>query len=604
MFRLAAEFAKIAAVAGENESGQGKSTMPIVSTLIDEFGPPPKQVCLDWAWQLHEYFESQPATDTNRQLTWQDLSVDDQGELRLRVDSAQTSPTQLLHCLLSWSENLTEDTTLTHTENSTTVAPQSLGELKDKLQILTQAWNANSRAPATASASLKHMASADKASPTAVAKKLTKKLTKKPSGANEELAAKANFFLAWLYDHKVVVGSVAGIALLAALLLPLLWNRETELTSLAETASSIPTHSPPTPEQNPTINDTDASHTNELSNQTVETIATVESLPGTDVTASNPLDALKLPGMELGSLQPQQTAPTTTAPDAIAMTSPALPSDADAGKDMSIEPAAVDGTKTDPTVASMSATDLIGDATRAGQAASVPQESELSPDNNQVHDFLMVTTLPMRQIQKLPSRLIPRPREPVWHLTLQVPDGCVVQSQANQVIDGRKIATWQLISDDAKAPRSCLVFQSQISPKTQALQWQVTGSSEDLPNLYLPLDDELLKPIEERMRFVAKACQGEVDRLKQLSSSGVVTSDMRPLIAKQRSAFDSQAKLANRILTIAAEVSQMVGWIDGQVEFYAELRNGTNEDAPLILQFGKQETPSSVDKTDEPKKAD
>ncbi len=88
--------------------------MPTLERLLDALGPPPAEVCIDWAWQLKSAVDGKLSAD----LDWSRIDLLESGELRIRCELtprkfesqwaasqplAATSAYDLIELLLKWS---------------------------------------------------------------------------------------------------------------------------------------------------------------------------------------------------------------------------------------------------------------------------------------------------------------------------------------------------------------------------------------------------------------------------------------------------------------------------------------------------------------------
>ena len=221
-------------------------------------------------------------------------------------------------------------------------------------------------------------------------------------------------------------------------------------------------------------------------------------------------------------------------------------------------------------------------ANKAVESDFVVPDAEVS---NAVSEPLMLHTSPMVQTQKVAARIKVRPRQPVWQILLSVDDEFDLTSNEWQSVSDRQITTWFLSDSDSQSPKVRLAIQAQAAPGRQtALRWRIFAGAEDLPDLMLPLDKEILHPLQDRLRIYSQVSQREADRLKQLASSA--ERDVRATLSKQRSSLESQSKFASRLSTIVAEAELLDDLLRSQVTVYAKLRDGAASDAPTLLQFG------------------
>ncbi len=123
--------------------------MPSPQRLMDSLGPPPPDVCLDWAWQLHELVDG----NLHYKLDWWQLEVLESGELLLNAPDAaelRASPgypaaaaaaeprvLDLIDELLSWSCSDSSNA-LAACESSPTTAEDLLYRLEQRTREVIQ----------------------------------------------------------------------------------------------------------------------------------------------------------------------------------------------------------------------------------------------------------------------------------------------------------------------------------------------------------------------------------------------------------------------------------------------------------------------------------
>jgi hypothetical protein len=221
----------------------------------------------------------------------------------------------------------------------------------------------------------------------------------------------------------------------------------------------------------------------------------------------------------------------------------------------------------------------------ANNAVETDMEVLGSEDSSAVSEPLLLRTSPMIQTQKLAAKIKVRPRQPVWQILLSADAEFELTPNELQNISDKQVTTWLLSDSDSNSPKVRLVIQAQAAPGRQtALRWRIFAGAEDLPDLMLPLDKEILQPLQERLRVYAPMVQRESDRLKQLAN--VAEREVRTALFKQRANMESQSKLASRLSTIVAEARLLDDLLRNQLTVYARLRDGADLNASPLLQFG------------------
>ncbi|MCA9131903.1 MAG: hypothetical protein KDA45_02060 [Planctomycetales bacterium] len=200
---------------------------------------------------------------------------------------------------------------------------------------------------------------------------------------------------------------------------------------------------------------------------------------------------------------------------------------------------------------------------------------------------LRLATYPMWQLQRvaLPTRL----RRPWWSLRLQAGKGLVVQPEQAQPLSERGTARWLVYAEQAVAPVTRVVVQAeQARHRAGSLRWRVAATADDLPLVVVPLGLEHVRQLQDNLRGGAGRLQLEIDRLRRLSrADGGLPRGMRSAVRAQRRNLETQHQLSLRLLEIVADAGQITGWLDGQFQVHAELRDEALPSGEPLLQFGQ-----------------
>lgn len=558
--------------------------MASAAIWLDELGIPPREICLDWAWQIQSRFSRAHRTTSIAPLDWQRIDVGDDGELLLPADFEKYSPDARLQELLSWSQG--------HNSSSVSSAFDERVNIEAELKRLTvdcvskiatvRSRNTTHALPVSNKESLQEPSEpeSDTVTNTFAPTDLTSSNLPNRAKFKRSKSSITEEFLAVCKQHRLAAASI-GFALVA-----------TCIVALSSMTGSAPTSKP-------------IEVTHQQSN--VHGEANIAS-QGTDVDESAALATLPvMPELDVGEPAVQEVSPIQL---------PTVSSVAISGLDRKEEPAAsnMSGDRSSENESEQNSPPSVANPTLTRNEPAPASDAELtdhdvmqelevmtksaknnaietdlnvvdSQDENTISEPFTVHTSPMVQTHKVAAKIKVRPRQPVWQIVLAVDDEFDLSPEEPQDISDRQPTTWILTNTDSKSPQVRLVIQAQAAPGRQtSLRWRIFASAEDLPDLMLPLDDEMLNPLQERLRFYAQASQREADRLKQLAS--VAERDMRNTLSKQRVFMESQSKLASRLTTVVAEAQLMNDLLRSQLTVYAKLRDGTEANAPTLLQFG------------------
>lgn len=603
---------------------------------LDQLGIPPREVCLDWAWQIESQFAgARPSIRGEAApLEWRRIEVSWAGELLMPPDFQNYSPAARLHELLSWADGceVSKQVNLSPALDSEELLKQLRGLTasyiaKTANDAISESAGTNDNAQDSpvkceVEAEFDQTPNALQSPQLSPSRSQPKNM---PSGANSRLT---NQLIVALKQHKLIAAfACVGIACGCLFVLNFGSQKDRSSDSIAlSKPQELKNQELETGKAR--IDDTDQ----ELDD--ASTLATIPEMPTLEerdpsVESIEPLSMPSISSSLIAGLDRKENRnladsavaegvgneaelavviPTDSEPSGIG--SPVEASDASElmNRDVMQElegltkSAASQALETDLDLSSMSDADMISDSVSTGpgkpstgqavgEQATPGQLDAAHPASGEGGDShlpaepLMLRTSPMNQTHKLASKIKARPRQPIWQMRLSVDDEFELTPREPQDVSDRQVTTWLLSDSDAKMPAVRLVIQVQGGPGRQtALRWRIFASAEDLPDLMLPLDKELLNPLQDRLRFFAQMSQREADRLKQLAS--VAERDLRATLQKQRATLETQSKLASRLSTIVAEARLLDDLLRSQVTVHAKLLDGADKDALAFLQFG------------------
>lgn len=585
-----------------------------VDSLLQELGRPPRDICLDWAWQIQQIFGEQsfPTEVGRTALTWRSLELDELGQLKLVGDNPVVhSPVDLLQQLLSWS---TEDSPTPGDGN--TLSAVSPTELTKRLRALTLGASEpdvietiqRSTLPTSQNTSRSHST-----------RKFKGEFATSENAPRDTVSQTARAKTKRRSVRSLLRRPRAVIALvIAVLIMPVVYC----LTSFLDAESDSPAAASPVSngKQIEIAKNKSVAHPALILDTTVTSpvdsselaissasLNAIETRSMETVNEQNAIERLRLPGVDRNT-----PLVSSVAADEVSLAN----SESDAAKQNQQLSTGGSGSEADGIHLSNLAqaddekldTDVMSEVMSVSKSAeSIATESELSgatqPNGKEILDPLVLKTTPTVQVQKLPAKLSLRPRQPVWRIAIAVDEGFSVSPTEPQTLTEREYATWIITDDDDKPLHTNIVLQVQMSSGRQAaLKWKIVAATEDFPNLSIPLGEKILLPLIERLRMFTQMATQEGERMKQLTASGI-SGELRTVVNKQRAEIEAQGKLAGRLLTFVASAHQLESWLHGQVTVFAELRDGAETDADLVLQFGdldklKMDDELTMDKDD------
>ncbi len=527
-----------------------------LDTLLNQFGIPPPEVCVDWALQIREMIRKEAgaehadtASDRDLKNIWQQLDVDETGVLSVTSHLSTVDLNIAREELARWCE-----------QSQQGVDPTSFPGLREVLRA------AKSNTDVSEVALVANVAIAERNSSAPQRKK------KVPSAQGRNKIQSRNR-----------IGVVTAILFLSAIgVLAIVMTGPLSTRNAHELASS---------KSSPTEGaDTSATSSYQLTSNPTAHSRTEPNVPNLELSNSSELiessnhavvdQVLATDGLLSNAI----LSPSALAPSVVA--------DADANR---VSTGAE--SMSNKSAAESTQSVLTEIQSTLQQAEKEIQEAELrhSPDGaiptaagNQpttMHPFVLELQS-MRVSLKLNKILATVPKEPVWRLRLTAVDGFVVSPAAEQSLDSRGVIAWSVHEETAESPRTKIIVQvRQAGGRKGDLAWRVLGSADDIPTLGLPLNRKWLEPLHASLRRFAQSLLITQDQLLQQSRQSGLPSNVRTALSNRRQWANQQSKLLDRSNSVIAEVNRLVGLLDNQFEVTGELVDGNAVNAPVFLRL-------------------
>ena len=544
--------------------------MASAAIWLEKLGIPPREVCLDWAWQIQAHFAglSLSADKDIAALSWQRIEVSDSGELVLPSDWRHYSPDERLDELLRWAHgNLLS----LNGSNGSDSSVRSRNDLVSELRALTLGF-AGLTEVSTKLETSSPIDTSPFASPQVHVGSMSMHSRSKAKIANLN---RSHRILVSLKQHWLVVSLAAVILCVGCFVVLNFGTGKNRSTNSVELAGELASGAQQIPELR--MDKSVIGMGPELDDSALLDSLTEMPPIGVIEPEFRGLAHIDLPSVSSASLAGNESHELQQSEPLISengnQTTNATKSDSNSSGSLEL-----------------TENDVMHELQALTESGThSPMESDMAvpdiEDSNTIAEPLTLRTSPMIQTQKLAAKIKVRPRRPVWQIELSVDDEFELVPKEPQSVTDRQVTTWFLADSDSKDSQVRLVIQAQAATGRQtALRWRVFASAEDLPTLMLPLDKAILQPFQERLRIYSQVAQGDADRLKQLASGA--EKDLRATFSKQRANLESQIKLASRLSIIVAEAQLLDDLLRSQVTLYAKLRDGDGPDAPTLLQFG------------------
>ncbi len=565
--------------------------MPPLQQLIEQLGPPPPEVCVEWAWQIESVVEGR----LDQPLDWSQLAATPDGDLkRLERMSSQailhttTRAQDLVDQLLRWSHGV--DSAVDQTGNVIAPAGDRQTQLRTRtLQLSTQL---NPSQPTAAqpgalqsNAVQNHVHKASTLRRSKGALKRTRVNASTPL-QNQNSPSRSHQWSKPITTAVVVAvascGAIAFFALnsgsipsqpVASTIPDSQSPRKSNLTRpKALPSNELPSNGLHSSEQ------TDHSPTLQILESSVQENSEVQSLSTTSEAINN------LNSNELASMIAAPKDVTVASSEGSEQNEEVAQSDNSVELEVGSESGSAENSIEPMQV------NLLAEMDKIVQAADPRErESELlvEPGNPNAQPAMTLDLFPPNQIRKFAADGLPRLRSPVWHLRVEVAESLEVSPPSAQSIEGNGTAHWVISDSKAKKPATQIHVRAQLhNPRMATLRWNIAAGASDFPQFLVPLDSEMLDTMQMQLSRIIPQMQQSVEQLRGAGRTTGIASDIRSQIVKQRQELEVQIRAGKRLLEIVADANQLVGWLDGQLQVHTQLIDPSTEDSTPLLQFG------------------
>lgn len=565
--------------------------MASIHRLLDTFGPPPREICLDWAYQIQAAATSAEAADAA-------LLSSSAGSKAAHEASADAPDWTALE--------VAEDGTLQLDRLTASMARQALAELGGWLS-----GHASGEAPLS-SAALQTQTREIEPAADMFRASASLDLGRSDREACQPLANRKRVSrekASWLEDRRRRL-TVAALLAAAATLVTGVWIAEdfSAPLNIAEQASSTAgSHNAQQAgssslAESPAIADTDLSpaHDDEAleGNFTTSEELTGQALQAFDVTvaATAPISAPAAPDLSLRPSLAAKPIESDVGPSANEPAEPVAAADAPSASAVASQAeSAAAGTVDTQQNAQQDASIAIGDvmsqvASAVAQAESQSSDSpapEAVDETDAAHQPALMLTRDANPLRIRVARdLTKRSRNLRWTARLELPEEFICEPLGAQPVEAAAAAQWRIYDKEAKSPRACIVVSvRQRSGRDLDLEWSLRGSSEDFPLLQLPVAPKWLDGLSAQLKMTAAALRGAID-----APSPKVPKEMRALVQNQRKLARQQLAVAERLLTLLADIHRLASLLDDELLGHAELR-ATDSDE-IAVAYGSCITPA------------
>ncbi|MCA9128767.1 MAG: hypothetical protein KDB22_16895 [Planctomycetales bacterium] len=573
--------------------------MPSIQSLVDDLGIPPREVCLDWALQLHQLDD--PASQEQPSAAWHfsEIKVADNGQLTLPVETklAKAIGPAVLQ-LVNWANSDAQ-------EDSTCEVSQALEVLRTQLAKFDS----------------QHLSSTDggqvqplmDAQPTVDVEPTVQE--KRSRGEQLSLGsqnivkggkiasrgrARGRKQASSSFPRKRFALAAIVVILTGLVLSVFLTDRS---TSIADTLASgtLPRDTVDLPENAGDAFDQPSESTELL--ELAELSSSNAEFHGESGDWNN--DALGNLAANLSFDLVSQLAPgpLTSASD----TAVSSASDTAAALDGASSAWQLSQNREDQlALEDVEGVDLVSalkDVAMASGAVeledSLPTQLELpdsSPQPLLIGESMRVALFPTVQIRKLAAGKIARMRKPAWELQIVQRDGFEMTPAIPRTVAGNEPVAWQIKSTVKKLSVALVVAVQVIDSRNAALRWQIAAVSESVPQCLLPLDQDALSQTQDFLRNYNSQLAFAIEQIERMRSTTGIPSSLKSNLYQRRKAMEANQETCAQLLKAVADANQVARWLDHELEFRAALFAHIDDSLPT-LQYGTFEEDQAASET-------
>lgn len=624
--------------------------MQSVQQLIDRNGVPPKEICLDWAWQLNEHAST---TDRSLLTNWASIEVGDQGMLIIRSEATTTesaiscSLPELIGQLLHWAAGDPSSSELAYCEAPSDSAPivDAVAQLPEAISADIPAVTIPAGIPSGGIPSgtqhllhsmtvraLEGPAPRDLAAGESISGHLTSSAS--ISGDSTEkfgsvaVSPNSNSSIASgrrslhkkgknsLKVRAVLAGSALACITLAIVFYAWVQDSPADTSNLLASSNAKQTAQPSgsasatrgsnkqtqpgAPKQaNSELDALLQGTSSEPNSSTLENLPTSSSL---DVPASSPVHPIEKLAL----------------PDIAGQASTSAFSDQTSSDSASSNPPSSDGTTASSSTISSSAdspatktTDLAADMTKneviaehEGQQSVVellssiaqmePKNSDLEDLPNSLSDAMQIQAQNLdldsfTQVQRVPTRF--RVREPVWQLRLETTESMLIEPSEAQRIESKQSARWVIKAKDVKARKGQTVTQAvvlaQLTGRRADIRWTMAAGSPDTPGFMVPLNSDKLDQMSDYLQDYKQKLSNQLAGVKNDLDSPVLPRELKAVLYARKKFLDNESKVSQRVGQIIADASLMVGWMDKTIKVHGQLTDQVGATPEVLVIMGE-----------------
>jgi len=202
----------------------------------------------------------------------------------------------------------------------------------------------------------------------------------------------------------------------------------------------------------------------------------------------------------------------------------------------------------------------------------------------------LIATGQMLQTLRLPERI--RVKEPYWRLRLITSDSFTIQPEAPLELGEKAIISWTLLPKDSARKdvddELQIVLQAQLAGRRPDIRWLISASSKDIPSFMVPLDPKRLELMLATLLELQNRAAAAIELAKAQSNQPGLPRSLRSSITHRRKVLEEHGKTLQRIERLVANASLYATWLGESLEVHGELIDKSNSEQPItVLRIGE-----------------
>lgn len=232
---------------------------------------------------------------------------------------------------------------------------------------------------------------------------------------------------------------------------------------------------------------------------------------------------------------------------------------------------------------------LAGVVSGETKVTSLERDSQVPSDQASAAELLNVESIV--QMQEVPARV--RVRQPAWQLRIASTSAMEVEPATAQTLAEKSMVRWILTSKELKPRKSQeptkVAVIAEMANRRGDIRWRIVAGTQDLPGLQFPLGENQLDQLLNLLQNYQQRLTISMDQIKAVLEAPDFPKDQRSPFTTKRRAFEAEAKLTTRARQVVADAAMISSWMDRTIEVHGRLLETAGNKSETLVEFGKVE---------------